>query len=565
MLAPSILVSTFQELEIGVSAFFGGAWRALYLSPNVMTTIETEQGVNPLRYRYNLRCLARVQATRRVVHGEHGGFHDLFVPVIKEAAVHAIVVAGPFATARPTGAEILDRWFAITGAHGRITDPAFSRYLAATLDTLTLEGSLVHAFQRLLSCLARLVSGQGNTSRLATEAEALHGKLLEARVPDRMWEAAQSMVDERTAHTWLTGLRRDPLALLGMRRPPKNALVGLLLGRQQDSDPVDRALRRAAFQRACVGLARSRGHVVSGRVGDRGVTLLPDDSETAGRAQANLVDLATRASALARRFELKLHVGIALAQKAGSLVMSHRAALAAAEKALSRGVSLELAESEPDPSSQALRHLRASLGAGMEEHPGHLAVRFERYTQAVLSHTSYRVETARGHLQIGLERLAEPLLTAGALDPKSFDEICRTVDVARDRESVSELVLTYRRIVADIERAIETPTTARQERSTRRALLFVHEHLAEPLRLGRVARIAGFAPDYFSRLLKEEEGLSFERYVQKHRLERAKHLLAGTVLGVGRVAQLSGFRSRTNFQRLFKESTGQTPAQYRRI
>src|SRR6185369_11330731 len=160
----------------------------------------------------------------------------------------------------------------------------------------------------------------------------------------------------------------------------------------------------------------------------------------------------------------------------------------------------------------------------------------------------------------GVERLAEPLLTTGALDAKSFDEICRTVDAARDPDSISELVLAYRRVVTDIERAIDTPTVARQERSTRRALRFVHEHLAEPMSLARVARIAGFAPDYFSRLLKEEEGLGFEQYVQKRRLERAKQLLAGTKLGIGRIAQLSGFRSRTNFQRLFKESTGETPA-----
>jgi two-component system response regulator YesN len=80
-----------------------------------------------------------------------------------------------------------------------------------------------------------------------------------------------------------------------------------------------------------------------------------------------------------------------------------------------------------------------------------------------------------------------------------------------------------------------------------------------------VARVAGFAPDYFSTLLKEEEGTTFEQYVQRHRLERAKHLLSGTSMSIGRVAYLSGFRSRTYFQRLFKQSIGKTPKEYRRI
>ena len=370
------------------------------------------------------------------------------------------------------------------------------------------------------------------------------------------------MVDERTARTWWTGLQRDPLARMGMKRPPKHALVGLVLGTGQDNDPVGEALRRIAFQRACVGFARSRGHVVSGRVGDRGITLLPDDAEAGGRARAHLVDLATRVAAIARRFELKLHVGIALADKAGSLV-SHRTRSVPPRR--SRGACRwRSLRRSPTRRHRPCATSGPACRSGVEEHPSHLSVRFERYLEAVLSHTGYRVDMARGHLQIGLERLAEPLLTTGALDPKSFDEICRTVDVARGPDSVAELVLTYRRIVVDIERAIETPTVARQERSTRRALLFVHEHLAKPLSLVQSPKIAGFAPDYF-RPLKEEEGLSFGRYVQKHRLERAKQLLAGTTLGVGRVAQLSGFRSRTNFQRLFKESTGETPAHYRRF
>jgi transcriptional regulator GlxA family with amidase domain len=45
--------------------------------------------------------------------------------------------------------------------------------------------------------------------------------------------------------------------------------------------------------------------------------------------------------------------------------------------------------------------------------------------------------------------------------------------------------------------------------------------LAEPLTLARVARVAGFAPDYFSRLFKRDEGMTFTSYVQEARVDRA--------------------------------------------
>src|SRR6185503_4625875 len=99
----------------------------------------------------------------------------------------------------------------------------------------------------------------------------------------------------------------------------------------------------------------------------------------------------------------------------------------------------------------------------------------------------------------------------------------------------------YRGVVADIERAVLRPTEARQGRSRLRAIEFMRENLSKPLTLRQVSRVAGFAPHYFSRLLKEEEGMTFERYLQTLRLEHSKQTLAGTSLPIARVAELSGF------------------------
>ena len=107
------------------------------------------------------------------------------------------------------------------------------------------------------------------------------------------------------------------------------------------------------------------------------------------------------------------------------------------------------------------------------------------------------------------------------------------------------------------------PPFTRQGRSTQRALAFMRENLAEPLTLEQVATVAGFAPDSFSRLLKRDEGLNFDGYLQRMRLERAKHRLTSTQVPLGRVAQLSGFKSRPHFQQAFKRYLGSTPGEYR--
>jgi AraC-like DNA-binding protein len=562
LLVPALVAGAFEDLGISAASFSDGVWRAIHVVPNI-GQVEIEHGSDQSRYRYNKRCLERARTTRRLVHGELFGLHDLFVPVVVGKRTRAVLAVGPFALSWPTASQVQERWQQMTRKRGRMSDPAFGRYLEATLSTLTLEKSLGSVFERAMQCFGRLVGGEGDFEALALECETLKQRLLDARYPDHMWEAARSMVDESTSHTWSTFLKADPLAAFGMKRPPRHAIVGLTVGNDRD-DPVEQALARVAFQRAAVALARDRGGFVCGRLGDRGITVLPDLAERGARARAALTDMTTRVAGLARNFGFRFHAGIALESPGASIASRFRAALAAADKALSQGRAIELGGATVELTTGGLRQLRMDLAASIEGNPALVSPRFDRYVEAVLTHSGYRLEAARARLQAGLERLVEPLLSTGVLDAKRFDEICGGLETERGSDSIFELVREYRRVVSDVVHAIESPTLARQERSTRRALEFIQEHLAEPLTRARVARIAGLAPGHFSRVLRREEGQSFEHYVQKQRLERAKHLLRGTRLDVGRVAQRSGFRSRTSFQRLFKAAAGATPIEYRR-
>jgi AraC-like DNA-binding protein len=211
-----------------------------------------------------------------------------------------------------------------------------------------------------------------------------------------------------------------------------------------------------------------------------------------------------------------------------------------------------------------LRRLREQLDGVRDDRSGELGARFDRYLEAVAIHSGHRLDAAAGHVEAGFERLAEPLMRRGALDRKSFGSLCGDLERAAEAaRTVQDLFAAYRRAVADVASAMENPTHARQDRSVRRAMDYIHHHFAEPLTLPVVARVAGFAPNYFSRLFAAREKMPFERYVARLRLERAKHLLLNTDLGADRIAELSGYGSPQYFSRAFRAALGVTPLEFR--
>src|SRR4051794_24655545 len=299
-----ILTHAFDALRISASVWtpkgatlwsgHGGVpdqWYAIHTVRNI-AAFEFEHGRELRRYRYNDRCFTRVLKSRKALRAAHAGFHDLFVPIGEGTDVRAVLVAGPFAVARPTSGDIQERWHALTHSQGRIADPSFSEYLAQTLSTITFEGPLLDTFERLMSYLARLLAGGGAPGPLLDDVGALRRKIEDARFAERMWDVAHQMVDERRTRIWATSTLSQSLSLLGIERLPEQVVVGLLLGRKEEIDPVDDIIRRDAFQRACVDLGRKLGDVASGRVGDHGVTFLMAPGPSAARTRAKLTALA---------------------------------------------------------------------------------------------------------------------------------------------------------------------------------------------------------------------------------------------------------------------------------
>ena len=409
------------------------------------------------------------------------------------------------------------------------------------------------AFEQLVRGLAQILSGEGEPAVLLAELTRLREALREVRFAEKMWDAVRGMTDARTSHVWGTRFQAEDLWQVGLVAPPEHAAVGLLARAGDHVDPVADRIHRDQLQRASVALARKAG-AACGRLGDHGIVFV---------ANRHPVDLAKRAAEIGRKLGLSMHIGTEDASVVG-LPARYESAHRAAEMALAQAAPLVTVKEGASRRSRKLPALRRQILRDVQGRPRVLGARFEQYLEAVTAlHGQDRVGS-RVALEVFLDHLGEILVAGGALDEKSLDEMESDLGRAVVRaDTVNDIFAVYRRMMADVEAAMLKPVDAHAERSVRRALAFIDEHLAEPLGLSAIARAAGFAPGYFSKLFKRRHGTTLQAYIRKRRIESAQHLLHNTKLNLEQVARLSGFVTRNHFHEVFKESVGVTPNEYR--
>ena len=93
---------------------------------------------------------------------------------------------------------------------------------------------------------------------------------------------------------------------------------------------------------------------------------------------------------------------------------------------------------------------------------------------------------------------------------------------------------------------------------------YMQEHCSESLTLNKLGKEFHMSPKYFSVYFQKHFARNFSDYIMAIRLENAKRLLLETEAGMELVAQQSGFSSSSYFIRIFRETLGMTPGQYRK-
>lgn len=98
--------------------------------------------------------------------------------------------------------------------------------------------------------------------------------------------------------------------------------------------------------------------------------------------------------------------------------------------------------------------------------------------------------------------------------------------------------------------------------NVRDALAYCMEHYTEPISLESVARDLHLSKYYVSHIFKERTSMSFTRFVNSLRVERARELLKKKDMNITEAAYDAGFSSIRTFNRVFLEETGLSPREY---
>ncbi len=97
-----------------------------------------------------------------------------------------------------------------------------------------------------------------------------------------------------------------------------------------------------------------------------------------------------------------------------------------------------------------------------------------------------------------------------------------------------------------------------------RAAAYVESHYQRDLSLQEAAQHVRLSPAYFSALFKRERGMGFKRYLRQVRLTHACRLLEDTDKSIEEIASAVGFEDPHYFSRVFSQSQGLPPGEYRR-
>jgi AraC-like DNA-binding protein len=95
-------------------------------------------------------------------------------------------------------------------------------------------------------------------------------------------------------------------------------------------------------------------------------------------------------------------------------------------------------------------------------------------------------------------------------------------------------------------------------------MAYIQEHYAEPISRQDLADHVGLSDDYLTSCFHKELGLTPVAYLNRYRVQQARHLLKNTHKSITEIAFEVGFSGSSYFSRIFHRETGMTPAAYRR-
>jgi AraC-like DNA-binding protein/ligand-binding sensor protein len=153
-------------------------------------------------------------------------------------------------------------------------------------------------------------------------------------------------------------------------------------------------------------------------------------------------------------------------------------------------------------------------------------------------------------VETDLKRLEEAYFQTRVLDRKQYEAMLRLLTVfAQHLSTLSNQLM----VSAE---PVDSPLVSR-------AKLYIAEHQDGDISLRQVASAVNTSAFYFCKMFKQATGLTFTDYLARTRIEKVKNLLLNPHKRVSEVAYETGFQSLSQFNRVFRRVTGQSPSVWR--
>jgi len=132
-------------------------------------------------------------------------------------------------------------------------------------------------------------------------------------------------------------------------------------------------------------------------------------------------------------------------------------------------------------------------------------------------------------------------------------------------ETMEEINTPYFKIFEEISQKLEEKRSTKQEDLIRKVHQIIErDYCNSSLCLNSIADELSMSPIYFSRLYKQLTTKALSDKISEMRLNKAKELLKTSEYTIVDIAEKTGFTNSSYFYRLFKNSTGITPSDYRK-